>query len=337
MKALIVKLSSLGDIVQAMAAASYLKGRGFHVTWVVDRQFAGLVAACPYVDKVIELPLHFWKRQAPGLAELYEHYKRLRCDKYDLLFDLQGNCKSALVAAFCRAKYKIGFGKKTIAEWPALFACHFHFDPPSGLNIRDDYLHIVQSYFSDRSFYRSPPIRLRVTEDLKTPFQTAHLKVIVAAGAQWTNKELRWETLLGLIQKLDRAFAIEWLFSSGSEREKSYADTLSQSVKVARRLHLAPLAHLQQVMLAADAVFAVDSLPLHLAGLGDVPSFAIFGPSLAAKFAPLSSTTFQGSCPYGESFSKRCSKLRTCQTGACIKDIDLGELYQKAHSFLASI
>jgi heptosyltransferase-1 len=337
MKAVIVKLSSLGDIVQALPCAAYLKERGYHVTWVVDLQFSSLVAACPFVDKVIDVPIRFWKSQAPRCKELYDQYKRLRLEKYDLMFDLQGNIKSGLASSAINARFKIGFGKQGISEWLALFACHFHFDPPANLNIREDYLHVLQAYFEDRTSYHAPLIKLISEETVKPVFTSDALKITVAAGSQWSNKELKWETLLALIQKLDRAFSIEWLFTSGSEREKGYADTLAQSVKLARRLHLPPIPYFQQVMLEGDALLALDSLPLHLAGLAGIPAFSFFGPSLAAKFAPQKGAAFQGSCPYGETFPKRCSKLRSCPTSACIKDLDVGALFASVQTFLSTI
>lgn len=335
MKALIVKLSALGDIVQALPVSAYLKSRGYHVTWVVDQQFASLVAACPFVDKVVDLPIRLWKKKAPTVADFKEQIRRLRLESFDVAFDLQGNCKSALSLTAIKARDKVGFGKKGISEWPALFATHFRFDPDSGQNIRSDYLQVVQKYFEDKESFKTTPIVLKTAPQSAPFFTSDRKKIVVAAGAQWASKELKWETLLALIQRLDKLLSIEWLFTSGTEREKSYADTLSQSVKMAKRLHLSPLPFLQSVMIESDAVLAVDSLPLHLAGMASVPTFAFFGPSSAHKYAPFGGTFIQGPCPYGVTFNRRCPRLRTCPTSACIKELSVQQLVDEVLRFLA--
>jgi heptosyltransferase-1 len=77
-----------------------------------------------------------------------------------------------------------------------------------------------------------------------------------------------------------------------------------------------------------DLVVSVDSLALHLAGTTQTPTYSIFGSSLAKKYQPLGliHESFQGACPYGKKFEKRCSILRTCSTGSCIKDLTFKEL-----------
>lgn len=326
---IIVKLSSLGDIVQSLPVLAYLKKQGHHVTWVVDLQFKDLVSIA---DQVIALPIRAWKEKRPTLAALKAETKKLRSEHYDVAFDLQGNCKAALVMALIKAHDKVGFGRQTIAEWPALFASHFHFEPEPGNNIRSDYLTLAQNYFQDQEPFAPDPIFLG--PPAAPLFTTSHKKVALAAGAQWSNKELKWETLQALVQRLDQTLPIEWLFTSGSPREQGYADKLAQMVKTAHRLHLAPLPTLQRALASADALIAVDSLPLHLAALTDLPTFSLFGPSLAAKYAPTSGHSVQGPCPYGQTFLKRCPRLRSCPTSACIKELPVDDLYNKLLSFL---
>jgi heptosyltransferase-1 len=64
-----------------------------------------------------------------------------------------------------------------------------------------------------------------------------------------------------------------------------------------------------------------DSLPLHLAGWFSTPSFSLFGPSSDFYYAPKGDchASWQGSCPYNITFVKRCPRLRSCETGACLR------------------
>ncbi|MEI6531239.1 MAG: glycosyltransferase family 9 protein [Chlamydiota bacterium] len=320
----IIKLSSLGDIVQSLPVAAYLKSRGHRVTWFVDDDLRALVDHSAFVDKVIGIPLRAWKKKRPSLKDIKNTISQIRIPHFDVAFDLQGNCKSALVMAFLKAGEKVGFGRETIAEWPALFACHFHFNPEKNQNIRAIYMQLVQKYFADEK-----PFILTISTKKE---REGSKKIILATGSQWINKELHFETLQALVQRLDTVLEINWLFTSGSLREKEYASLLCQGVKRGKTLHLAPLPILQSIMEESDAVLSVDSLPLHLAGLVGVPTFSFFGPSSGLKYAP--GVFYQGVCPYDKSFEKRCKILRSCTTGACIKNMALDPLFKAVHAFL---
>ena len=106
-KILVVKLSSLGDVVHAMPAVQDMR-RAFpnaEIDWVVERAFAPLVTRCEGVQKVIPCELRKW-RKAPFAqktrAEWRVFKQRLQAQRYDAIIDLQGLSKSALVAWLAR-------------------------------------------------------------------------------------------------------------------------------------------------------------------------------------------------------------------------------------------
>lgn len=107
MKILIVKLSSLGDVVHAMPAVQDIRRAlpQAQIDWVVERGFAPLVRRCEGVGRVIECELRRW-RKAPLSAETRRAFAAfkadLRRDAYDAVLDLQGLTKSALVAWLAR-------------------------------------------------------------------------------------------------------------------------------------------------------------------------------------------------------------------------------------------
>lgn len=103
MKILVVKLSSLGDVVHTMPAVQDIRSALPHarVDWVVERAFAPLVRRCRGVARVIACDLRAW-RVAPlsaGTRGQWRSFRaELRAEGYDAVIDLQGLTKSALVS-----------------------------------------------------------------------------------------------------------------------------------------------------------------------------------------------------------------------------------------------
>ncbi|HYF41410.1 MAG TPA: lipopolysaccharide heptosyltransferase I [Ramlibacter sp.] len=107
MNILIVKLSSLGDVVHAMPAVQDIRRALPHarIAWVVERGFAPLVRRCPGVERVIECELRRWRKaplSAATRAEWRAFRTELQAQPYDAVIDLQGLTKSALVARTAR-------------------------------------------------------------------------------------------------------------------------------------------------------------------------------------------------------------------------------------------
>ena len=118
MRFLIVKTSAFGDVVQAYPVLHYLKSRfpEAQIDWVIEKKLASLVKAHPLVDTVIEIDAKHWKKRwwnPASVLAAFQFGRRIMQEKYDAVFDLQGNAKSGLVTFLCRAKAKVGFGWKT--------------------------------------------------------------------------------------------------------------------------------------------------------------------------------------------------------------------------------
>lgn len=106
-KILIVKLSSLGDVVHAMPAVQDLRAAfpRARIDWVVERGFAPLVARCEGVARVIPCDIRAWSKKpfAAATRAAWRSFKAdLQQDAYDAVIDLQGLSKSALVAWLAR-------------------------------------------------------------------------------------------------------------------------------------------------------------------------------------------------------------------------------------------
>lgn len=103
MRILVVKLSSLGDILHVLPTVCALKAQtGASIDWVVHPEFAAIVRCFAAVDNVLTFP----RRRL--FSEFRKSLHELRGVEYDLVVDLHGLMKSAIVTSFARAKRKVG-------------------------------------------------------------------------------------------------------------------------------------------------------------------------------------------------------------------------------------
>lgn len=342
MKILIVKTSSLGDIVHAFPVLEYLHRRypKAMIDWVVEKPFVELVQSHPYVNEVFAIQTKKWRRAMTSketFSQIKSFAKQLRGKSYDMVFDLQGNVKSGLVTKLAKSPVKVGFGWQTVPERPNMLFTNRRYNPPQGRNIREDYLYLVQSYCGPLD-YKEEGIRLSISlEDqakiekiLSHPHLIKGPKMMVCIGSNWPNKQLSIATLKAFLKKIREEYLASFIFIWGTDQEKKDAEDLSTTLSgcsvVIDKLSLPAL---QNLMSRLDLVIAMDSLPLHLAGTTSTPTYSVFGASLAAKYKPNGPThqAFQGTCPYGQVFTKRCSRLRTCSTGACVKEVSIDALF----------
>lgn len=344
---LIVKTSSIGDVIQTFPVLEYLRYRfpAARIDWVVEKNCAPLLAAHPLLDQVIPIDTHKWRKRLfhpETWREIKSLKKTLSKTPYDLLFDLQGNTKSALVTGWAKAKEKVGFGRHTVSEVPNLFVTQTRFEAPLNSDVRVRYLSLVQQRLGDRDSFSGKGITLLLTEAEKLRLETilSHPALkrsplfMVASGSKWQNKRLEEDTLLAFLQLVDQQSHPAFIFIWGNEEERKSAERL-HSCFPGRSVALGQLSLplWQALMCRMERVIAMDSAALHLCATTPVPSFSVFGPSLASVFKPTGAQhrAVQGSCPYGKTFKERCPILRTCPTGACMRTLTPQQLF---HSWL---
>lgn len=344
MQILIIKTSSLGDIIHAFPTLQYLKK--IHpeakIDWIVEKNFAELVQAHPLVRDVLRVDTKSWRKnllRTQTWSQISTFRKTLREIKYDVVFDLQGNTKSALISLQACAKVKVGFGKETVTEWPNLFFTDIRFNPPKGKNIRTEYLYIMQSFFQDFRTFQPGCTLLKLdrkgeeqcTQILDLSLLRATPKVMVCPGSAWRNKQLEKGAMVEFLALLYKHMGCAYLFTWGTPEEKQLSEELQTKFSThSVVLDRLPLPVLQNVMAKMDLVVAMDSLPLHLAGTTGTKTFGIFGASSGAKYKPEGEQhlMYQGHCPYKRTFEKRCPILRTCPTGPCIRSISGSHLFK---------
>lgn len=329
-KILIVKTSSLGDIIQAFYVLGPLRDlfpEG-EIHWVVESRFASMVSSHPLIDRTISLDIGRKKN-------LWDSMQTLRRECYDFVFDLQGNCKSGLITACCRGKVKIGYDLFTAREWPNVLATHIRFHISKKQNIRFYYLELIQRYFNKRFEKKIEAVELRGSGDEKKVAQlllssVPGFRILVCPGSKWSNKQLKKETWIHFLQKIEKSYDVFFLFSWGSEEEKVLCESIAKELQRASLVEKLSFSTWQNLMHRVDLVMAVDSSALHLCGTTQTPSFSIFGPTSSDAFKPIGAKhiAFQGVCPYGRVFDKQCPILRNCPTGACVREINPDNLFK---------
>lgn len=343
---LLVKTSSLGDIIHCFPVLDYLAQNvpEAEIDWIVERPFAELLEAHPLVSKVLTVDTRAWRRR-PWAGEVRKQWgafrELLRHEHYDVAFDLQGNLKSGILLAQVTAQDKVGFGRASVPEWPNLYFTQQKYNPLATQNIRQDYLSVVEQHLPPKiTPFVERSVRLRISSKDEsrlaglltqpTLAKGQHL-ALICPGSMWRNKRLDLDTLLHFLELWRQEQDVRFLFAWGNDEELAQAESLHRSLpEQSRVLDRLSLPVLQNLMSRVHLVLAMDSLPLHLCGTTTTPSYSIFGPSLASKYKPSGGQhhSYQGTCPYGRQFDKRCPILRRCDTGACIHGIAPQVLFQ---------
>jgi heptosyltransferase I len=350
---LIIKTSALGDVIQTFPVLEYLRRRypEARIDWVVEKAAADLLSGHPFLTQahVIDTKMwrkKWWRRQA--LAPFLSCVRALRGVEYDLLIDLQGNTKSALFTLLSKSKLKIGFGFHSAAEKPNLLVTHRRYEVSPQEAITERYLSLVKAHFHDEEAFHPRGIALKLTTGEEQRLQKILEEVcvqkgpfwMVAFGSKWKNKQLSEETLQEVLSILSQRHNPYFFFPFGNREEELLAQRLhAQFPERSDLLGDLTLPLWQNLMTHSDLLLAMDSAALHLCATTQTPSFSFFGPSSAQIYKPVGPQHgfFQGSCPYGYTFERRCAQLRSCTTGACLKEVSASALIASFEKWLVSI
>lgn len=336
MKVLIVKTSSLGDIIQSFCVLDALKMRFPNMTidWAVESSYFSLVASHPLVHKAISLNLKKKKN-------LFQNLKTLREEKYDLIFDLQGNIKSGLITFLAKGKEKVGFGLKSVREWPNILATNTRFNVSKKLNIREFYLSLISLYFKTKFDFWSSCVTFKLTAQESLQINeivsgALEKRMMVCPGSRWENKRLDKDTLIKVLKKIEAFSKVTFFLVWGNEKEKEECEEIATQLQHVIITPPITIAMWQNLMVKMDLVLCVDSSALHLSSTTNTPSFSLFGPTSSKVFKPLGDNhlAIQGICPYGKVFDKQCPSLRSCPTGACIKSINADSIFNSIQNLL---
>ncbi|QEY23897.1 lipopolysaccharide heptosyltransferase I [Neisseria animalis] len=279
MKVLLVRLSSMGDLIHTLPAVDDLSRfcPGVELHWLCEAGFADIARLHPFVKKVHTMRWRQWRKQL-AKKETWREICRLKADlrqeHYDFVLDSQGLMKSALFAKmagvavkgldnasareglaawFYRQGYAVPKGRNAVWRNRALFGQVFGYDLPDNLH-----------------FGLVVPDAGRLQTDLRHPY-------CVALHATSRDSKL-WPVghWIGLLEKLHTERGCAVYLPWGNEAERHRAEQIAAKLPFAEVCGKMNLLQAAYLLRHAQGVAGVDTGLLHLANALDTPVVGIF-------------------------------------------------------------
>jgi len=288
---LIVKLSSLGDVVHTLQAVMDIHAEfvDAKIDWVVERSFAPLLKICPAVNRVIESDIRAWRKswwKQKTRKEFIDFKKQLQENTYDAIIDLQGLTKSAIVSKLAKLKFgghRYAMGNQTngasyefMTRWVADKAIDVHAQVHAVERAR-----IICSKALGYSYPRPEQLRteiyhgeltpLVVSPSLMVPPQTVAL-VHASSREDKTWPLQNWTELGEELIKLGFNIALP----QGSPKELEMARQISNTLPGSKVWVKMSLNETAAHLCACVGVIGVDSGLSHIAEALDLPLVQIY-------------------------------------------------------------
>jgi heptosyltransferase-1 len=292
---LIVKLSSLGDVVQTLPVLHDIRSRHPDATidWAVEEAFAPLVRRAPQVDRVLAVSQRRWRKaplSAPARAARRALRQALGERRYDAVLDGQGLVKSALVARqapLAPGGFSATFGNASELcsyEWPVRYLLQRAVPMPRRIHAvaRTRLLAARALGYDAPGFLDTPPVYPWARRAPSSPPQVLLAHGTTRADNEWPSD--RW-TALG--RRLAEA-GFEVLLPQASDAEQRLAAQVAAAIgPAARVLPRMSLPDLLEVMAGCSGLVGVDSGVAHMGVALDLPVVEIFSQPRAWRAGPV--------------------------------------------------
>jgi lipopolysaccharide heptosyltransferase I len=301
MRIVIVKLSSIGDVVHALPAAAALRRAlpDARLSWVVERRASAMLKGSPVIDDLIEIDTRAWRASLLNGATFNEVRARLENIRgldpdanVDVAIDFQGLIKSGLVAKATGAPRRIGFETRELRERVSRFFLTEQIETYDFKHVIDKNLALASAVTGSANFLSDSyefPIAVSA-EDERYIEEAIRNRggafAIINPGGGWPTK--LWPTAAygqladwlhsehGLVSFITYGPGEESLVQAVAAGSKTgaarpFASTLKQFVALARR---------------AALFVGGDTGPLHLAAASGTPIVGIYGPTSPERNGP---------------------------------------------------
>jgi len=277
MKIAIVKLSSLGDIVHSMVILQFIKKYypDSVIDWIVEKRFKGILENNPHINQIHTVNLAMIKRNKSLKLLFTEISKVGKFGNYDVVIDLQGLIKSALITRFIISRKKVGFDKNSIREGLASFFYNQKVAIGYNQNTIERYVKLT-----------SEALRIKITDDditnkelylfskskILIP-QTPYIVLVI--GSTWPSRNYPKEKFVEVAKSLKMHCIVLW----GTEKEKEKAYLMKRQTSFIEVLPLLSLDDLKRVIQNSLLLVGNDTGPTHMAWGLNTPSITLFGPT----------------------------------------------------------
>lgn len=300
MKILIIKPSSLGDIVHAIPLVSDLKKHypDAHISWLVNESFKEIILSIPEVEKVITFDRNNWK----NIFSIFSNIKKmiflisqLKNEHFDVVFDLQGLFRSGFFSWVTRSQKRFGFA--SAREFSPLFYTH-------KINVPDDMhaveknrkmIQILNPDISPDPAHFSITIPETVQTSLEKKLQEKQIQTpycLFAPSARWESKKWPADHFVELAELIHEHMHINVVFSGSPFEKNEWVSRVNNlSPHIISLVGETSLLELCALIKNADFVVANDSGAGHLAIMMNTYVFSITGPTNPEKTGPCQKAT----------------------------------------------
>jgi heptosyltransferase-1 len=282
MRVLIIKLTSMGDLMHALPALTDAARifPGIRFDWVVDKAFAAVPKWHPNVDKVITTSHRNWRQgwfKSLRSGELSEFYTALNADDYDVVVDMQNNLKSAFVSVLRKGPV-YGLDKFSCREKPA----HWAYRHTINVNPNQHAVDRMRQILASALGYAVPDTEADYGVELKhcqlpeLDFTLPERYLMLVHNASWLTKlwpVQHWQTLI--LKAAAQGYGL--LLPSGNDEEYQRARQIASVSDKAHALPRLPLDNVLALMQGAQAAVCSDTGLAHMAAMIGKPAMTLYG------------------------------------------------------------
>jgi len=289
LKILILKPSSLGDVVQALPVLRLLRKRrpDAQVDWWIDAGLAPLLEGDPDLATLIPFDRHRWR--TPRIwVDAGRELARMRRARYDLVIDLQALARSSLIAWLARGRLTIGLDD-TREGASALYDIRVPRPSPT--------THAVDWYLAVLRLLEIPvhrdfvwlPERVEVADRIRARWPGGQMDWVgISPGARWENKRWPAERYAALVARLAEEcpqlrFAVLGAASDRALAEAVCAGRPDRCVNLAGKISLPEMV---EWIRRCRVLVSNDTGPMHVAAALGTPVVALFGPTDPRRTGP---------------------------------------------------
>jgi len=275
-KILLIRMSSMGDIIHNFPAATELRSHfpQAEIHWVVEEAFVDLARLHPAIDRIVPFALRRWRKKlwgATNRAEMRAFKYDLLEEDYDVAIDSQGLLKSAIVGKLSGAAV-VGYSRQTARDPLACLFYDRRFDIPPVHVIERNRMIVGRAlgYTPDGPLdYGISPPKIALSWQPANPFVVC-LTATARAAKLWP--ETHWITLGHWLLAEGLVPVFPWGSEPEHERSLRLADALPGSLAPPR------FSLTEGARLLADARLAigVDTGLMHMAAAVNTPTVGIF-------------------------------------------------------------
>ncbi|UCH81995.1 MAG: lipopolysaccharide heptosyltransferase I [Nitrospiraceae bacterium] len=330
MKILVIKPSSLGDVIHALPFLKAVKDTfpDADVDWLISTHLKGLIEDNPFINRIFTINKDSWKRFKnlyQTVSEILSLRQRLKDEHYDLVVDLQGLFRSGVIAQFAAASKTLGFAD-------AREGSRFFYDEKisvEGISHAVDRCLEVARALGAKVKKAEFPVTVNdsAMEKVKQMIGNSDEYIVIAPSARWLSKRWPAHYFASLISKLHiQCITIGSKDDTGLVRQ-IVALSQGNAVNVCGKTDLKELVSL---ISGSRAIVCNDSGPMHIAAALNIPTIALFGPTVPEQTGPYgwqSNTHFKvikAEVPCSPCRKKDCNDL-ICMDSISVKSV-LAEL-----------